>query len=183
MNVQSLSTHAPSWKSWLSLQEAEDRVKIGWRNWASSIKHTGCCKWNWRAKGEELKRKETHVSTERKEVEDLQRCDVWVDLEPDRKSQRREEEKRSGEERRGEGKKGRERKGREEKRRERQGKGHLGGEVSVSRFIEMETEQSVQNRAECSVPLEHAFHPSAQQSYLGFFTKKHLRALPLGVQI
>ena len=97
----------------------------------------------------------------------------------------REEKKRRGVGRRGEGKgrKGRERKGREEKRRERQGKGHLGGEVSVSRFIEMETERSVQNRAECSIPLEHAFHLSAQQSYLGFFTKKHLRALPSGVQI
>lgn len=72
-----------------------------------------------------------------------------MDLEPDRKSQRREEEKRSGEERRGEGKeeKGKEGEGREEKGREgrEEGKGHLGGEVSVSRFIEMETERSVQN--------------------------------------
>lgn len=77
----------------------------------------------------------------------------------------REEKKKRGVGRRGEGKgrKGRERKGREEKRKEEKGKGHLGGEVSVSRFIEMETEQSVQNQAECSVPLEHGFYPSVQE--------------------
>ena len=143
MNVQSLSTHAPSWKSWRKNFLCK-KLKIGWRNWTSSIKHTGCCKWKWRAKGEELKRKETHVSTERKEVENLQRCDVWVDLEPDRKSQGREEEKRSGEERRGEGK---ERKGKEGEGREEKGKTGKGASWWRSQCEQIYRDG---NRTECS---------------------------------
>ena len=101
-----------------------------------------------------------------------------MDLEPDRKSQGREEQRRAEQRSGGEGGR-KEGKGREGKN---EGKGHLDREVSVSRFIEMETEWSVWNRAEHSVPLERDFHPLVQQSYLGFI-KKHSGVSPSGVQI
>lgn len=94
------------------LQEIGDMVK----KMNLFNKNTGCYKWKRRARGEKPESKEMHVSTKWKEVENFpQRGDVWVDLEGDRRSLRREE-----------------------------GKGHLGREISESRFIE------VRNRTELS---------------------------------
>lgn len=117
---------------------------------------------------------------------------TWQKVSGKRRAEKsRAEERRGGEEKGGEGRrrggKGGVRRGRgrkEGKGREgkNEGKGHLDREVSVSRFIEMETEWSVWNRAEHSVPLERDFHPLVQQSYLGFI-KKHSGVSPSGVQI
>ena len=72
---------------------------------------------------------------------------TWNLTESPREEKSRAEERMGGQEKGGEGRRrGRkEGKGREGKN---EGKGHLDREVSVSRFIEMETEWSVQNRAE-----------------------------------